>query len=92
MNLDYRISLRAIESKYGQGNFDDAGDDIVLAFRQATGPASHPCRFEFDRSHPNPWYHVLVFSVDGLSDAEHTSFNASLARIFDADSLCSITR
>lgn len=83
MNIDFRIPLHVIESKYGPGNFDDAGDDIALLFRRAVDQAKCSYRFDIDGSHPNPWYHALVFSVDGLTEKECASLRAAWADAFE---------
>lgn len=62
-----RVPLRVVESAYGRGNYDDAGEDMAYALRRVSQwPDQYACRFNFDTSHPNPWYHAMVFEVDGV--------------------------
>ncbi len=69
------LRLGQIERVYGSGNFDDAGDDIVAALRQVSDyPNQHRYLFETDLSHPNPWYHVLIFENEGISDPVYGRF------------------
>jgi hypothetical protein len=64
-----RIPLHTIQARYGQDNFDDAGEDLVEALGQVSNfPHQFRCRFEFDTSHPNPWYHAMLFQVKGIPD------------------------
>jgi len=71
-----------VEHIYGRGNFDDAGEDIADAIRQvSTWPDQYGCRFEFDSSHPNPWYHAMVVEVEGMSDPEYAKFAELLASL-----------
>jgi hypothetical protein len=63
------IRYSTIEDCYGSGNFDDAGDDIVAALKSLSDyPEQYSCRFGQDCSHDNPWYHVMVFEVEGISE------------------------
>ncbi|ADB14960.1 hypothetical protein Psta_0265 [Pirellula staleyi DSM 6068] len=64
-----RVPLRVIESVYGRDNFDNAGDDMGDDLRELSDwPGQYRCRFNFDTVHPNPWYHALVFEVEGVPD------------------------
>jgi hypothetical protein len=77
-----RIPLRTVEGTYGSDNCDNAGDDIVYALQKVSDYADQfNYRFDFDRSHPNPWYHVMVFEIDGISDSMYARFVESLAGI-----------
>ena len=67
-----RVSCAVIERMYGRGNFDDAGDDIVEALRCVSDyPGQYRHRFDLDSSHPNPWFHALVFEVEGIADVAY---------------------
>ena len=78
----YRIPTRLIEEVYGRGNFDDAGEDIVDALREVSEFADqYSYRFEFDSTHVNPWYHFMVFAIDGIPDLVHGQFIARLAEL-----------
>ena len=78
----YRFSLRLVEERHGQGNFDDAGDAMVTALWDIAGrDERHVVGFEFDIGHANPWFHALVFSVAGLSEQLHRRLLDRLAAI-----------
>jgi hypothetical protein len=65
-----RIPCRIIETIYGSGNFDDAGDALITALRNVSDYPSDQYRyhFEFDSAHPNPWYHMMVFKIENIPD------------------------
>ncbi|MBX9401522.1 hypothetical protein K4L06_09370 [Lysobacter sp. BMK333-48F3] len=76
----YRFRLDAIQSRYGAGNFDDAGDEIAAALVAACADRGvPPLSFDFDTAHPNPWFHALVATVHGLTPAQHDDFLSRLA-------------
>ncbi|GHU18326.1 hypothetical protein FACS189475_03610 [Betaproteobacteria bacterium] len=61
------IPCRIVERVYGSGNFDDAGDDLIDASRLVSDyPNQFRHRFNFDTSHPNPWYHAMIFEIEGI--------------------------
>src|SRR5438094_9984717 len=69
-----RVPLRLVERAYGRDNHDNAGDDIVYALRQVSEwPDQFRYRFDFDSSHPNPWYHAMVFEVEGMPDTVYAT-------------------
>lgn len=81
-----RIPLRVIDRVYGSDNADVAGDDIVNALREVSDyPGQFRYRYEEDASHPNPWYHALVFTIETpaweppISDATYSRFLGLLA-------------
>jgi len=77
-----RIPLREIERIYGRDNLDNAGDDIVHAIREVSEwPDEYRYRFDFDRSHTNPWYHAMVVSIDDFPDSVRTEFFALLTEL-----------
>ena len=78
-----RIPCRIIESVYGSGNFDDAGDELVAALRRVSGypPDQYHCRFDFDSTHQNPWYHTLVFEIQDIPDAIYEQFISQVAAL-----------
>lgn len=56
----------AIERKYGKGNFDGAGDNIVAEPRSLSDyPEQCRCRFNEDCSRDNPYFHMFIFEVEG---------------------------
>lgn len=74
-----RIPLRVIESVYGRGNFDDAGDDIIHAVRTVSAyPDQFRCKFGNDLSHPNPWYHAMTCEIEDIPAPEFERFVARL--------------
>jgi hypothetical protein len=44
-------------------------------------PGQINCRFSFDSSHSNPWYHVMVFEIRGIADAAYKQFLEKLAAL-----------
>jgi len=67
-----------IDRVYGRDNVDNAGDDLVSLLRQVTGKCGR-YRFSLDTKHPNPWYHELVFEVDGLPNTASETLTERLA-------------
>src|SRR5262245_57748868 len=64
-----RVPMRIVESAYGRDNHDNAGDDMAFALRQVSEWADqYRYRFGFDTTHLNPWYHAMVFEVEGVPD------------------------
>lgn len=64
-----RLPLRLIEARYGAGNFDDAGDAVCDWAASVSGREGvHKVEFDFDTTHPNPWFHVMTCAVTGISD------------------------
>jgi hypothetical protein len=77
-----RIPIRSIEHVYGDGNLDDAGDDLVYALRLVSDyPDQFRYRFDLDSAHPNPWYHSMVLEVEGISDSAYARFLAKVAAL-----------
>jgi hypothetical protein len=78
----YRFALHSIEDRFGPGDFDDAGDAIVEALRDAYDQAER-CSVDFslDTAHSNPWFHVLVVAIDPLPESVQPGFLARLAKI-----------
>ena len=65
-----RVPLRVVERIFGRGNDDNAGDDMAFALnRVSEWPGQYGCHFTYDTAHPNPWYHSLVFEVEGVPDS-----------------------
>jgi hypothetical protein len=61
------VRLRVVERAYGRDNNDNAGDDMVYALRRVSEwPDQFRYRFSYDTEHPNPWYHTMVFEVEGV--------------------------
>jgi hypothetical protein len=66
------IPCRSVERVYGSGNFDDAGDDLSAILNLVCEyPEQYRCRFDFDCSHSNPWYHAMIFEIEGISDSTY---------------------
>ncbi|PQO34609.1 hypothetical protein DTL21_13950 [Bremerella cremea] len=65
-----RIPLRRIEQRYGKDNHDNAGDDMVCCLRQVS-KADAKYSFSFSTDHPNPWYHTLDFTFEGINETEY---------------------
>lgn len=77
-----RIPVRVVERIHGKGNFDDAADDLVHALRLVSDfPDQHRYRFEFDTTHPNPWYHTMIFKIEGISDSSYERFVDKVAAL-----------
>jgi hypothetical protein len=74
-----RVSLRQIEGHYGAGNFDDAGDAFAVCVLRLEVQAR--CRFDFETSHQNPWFHVMVFGVQGVTDSVWAKLIESLSEL-----------
>lgn len=82
-----RIPLRLIDDVYGKDNYDNAGDDVAYALTQVSDyPKQYRSRFEFDTSHVNPWYHVMIFEIEGLPDSVYARFLALIAELGLAES------
>lgn len=85
----FRIRCDVIEQKFGPGNFDDAGDAMVEALREAFEHSKTAARlaphftvaFDFDSSHPNPWHHTMVVTFGGVPDEVHRGFCATMTRM-----------
>lgn len=77
-----RVPLRQIEDKFGRGNDDDAADEIIYALRRASAqPGQFRYRINYDLSHSNPWFHAMIFEVEGVPDHEYGKFIELLAGI-----------
>jgi hypothetical protein len=74
-----RVYLRQIERHYGAGNFDDAGDAFAVCVLRIEVKAR--CRSDFETSHSNPWFHVMVFEARGLTDAVWVTVQESLPEL-----------
>ena len=80
------IPCLTIERVYGSGNFDDAGDDLVSALRIVSDyPDQYRSRFNFDSTHPNPWYHSMVFEIEGIPESTYERFVEQVAALGLAD-------
>ena len=65
-----RIPLRVVERVFGRDADDLAADDVAYASnRVSEWPGQYRYRIGYDTAHPNPWYHALVFEVEGLPDS-----------------------
>ncbi len=75
-----RFPFRDIERVYGTDNADNAGDDIVFCLREVSEYINQ-FKYEFthDNSHTNPWFHAMVFTIEGMSDSLYTRFLEQLA-------------
>lgn len=70
-----RLPLRIIERVYGAGNFDDAGEEIADALEQISDyKGQYRYRFDFDSKHANPYFHVMVIDIEGISDDAYARF------------------
>lgn len=70
-----RIPSRIIKRLYGSGNFDSAEEDIFEALNLVSEYANqYRCRIDIDSTHPNPWYHAMVFEIEGISDSAYEKF------------------
>ena len=64
-----QVRLQLIELQYGEDNLDNAGDDLVNCLTAVSDyPNQYQYRFEFDRSHPNDYYHTMNFVVLGIDE------------------------
>lgn len=69
-----RIPRRIINRLY-ETNADNAGDDIIESLQLVSDyPNQLRYRFDSDTSHPNPWYHEMIFEVDGISTTAYERF------------------
>ena len=74
----FRLPIRLVEAQFGQENFDDCADavaaELVGLLNGEAGPSPTPvwppksyCNlqldWDFDDTHPNPWFHTLNFSI-----------------------------
>jgi hypothetical protein len=78
------VSIRCsvIEARYGSGNFDDAGDDLVAELNSVSDfPSQFPCRFNFDCQNANPYFHTLLFEIQGITDAHLNEFLKRVASL-----------
>jgi len=76
-----RIPYRIVKRLYGS-NADNAGDDIREALQQVSEyPGQYRTRFDSDIAHPNPWYHTLVFEIEGISDSAYEQFREKLTSL-----------
>ncbi len=76
------IPLRVIKHKYGVGNLDVAGDDIVNALREVSDfPNQFKYRFDLDACNTNLWYHTLVFSIEAMPDSNYAHFMRRLIEL-----------
>jgi len=73
--------LRVIERAYGSEH-DNAGDDMAYALHQVSEwRDQYRHRFSFDSTHPNPWYHAMVFEVEGIPDSVYARLVAEMAEL-----------
>lgn len=64
-----RIPFRLVEAVYGNDNEDNAGDDLIYALDELSEyPDQYDYRFADDATHPNPWYHAMIFEIEGVPD------------------------
>lgn len=74
------VPVRLVERQFGRGNFDDAGDELVSALcYMSAWPDQFRYRFSFNTANPNPWYHAMVFEVEGLTDPEYAQLTQLVA-------------
>ncbi|NVM92975.1 hypothetical protein FHT32_006668 [Variovorax sp. SG517] len=71
--------MRLIEQAFGRDEFDSACDEIQAAARTASCAPQLICRFSIECGHPNPWYHAVAVSVEGMQDQEYEQFLVALA-------------
>lgn len=58
------IPISNIESLYGQGNFDDLGDDISEIINMYSDyPGQYSVDYDFDTTHKNPYFHTMNIKV-----------------------------
>ena len=78
-----RIPFRVIDAAHGLENYDDAIDDAVLCVRNA-GDYVDQYRYSYklDTSHPNLWYHALVFEITAITE-EHYDHLLELLSEYD---------
>ncbi|WP_165071008.1 hypothetical protein [Paludisphaera rhizosphaerae] len=77
-----RIPYRTIRRVYGSDNLDDAGDDLVYALRIVSEyPNQFRHRFSTDSSHDNPWYHELIFEIEGIPEPTYDRFVEEIAAL-----------
>ena len=70
-----QVRCEMVEHIYGSGNFDDAGDALIRALELISAyPGQYRYRFAMDTTHPNPWYHVMIFEIEGISHAAYEVF------------------
>ncbi|QDU93907.1 hypothetical protein Pla8534_16920 [Lignipirellula cremea] len=76
------MPLRIIERVYGADNSDNAGDDIVHALSQISDyKGQYRYRFDRDCAHSNPYFHVMVFEIEGISDDAYGRFSDRLVEL-----------
>lgn len=76
------MPLRIIERVYGAGNTDNAGDDILYALAQISDyKGQYRYRFDRDFTHANPYFHVMVFEIEGISDDAYCRFSDRLVEL-----------
>ena len=74
-----RVRLQLIEHIYGRGNFDNAGDDLAYCLATVSHyPNQYQYSFEFDRSHPNCYYHTLNLVVSGMDQEAADKLNEQI--------------
>ena len=77
----FRVAFRSIEAQLGRDRIDDAGDLMIESLNEVSDyPDQHHYEFSNDVSHPNPWYHSLIFTVWGLSETERDALEKLLAQ------------
>jgi len=74
-----RIPYRIFEDTYDS---DDLGDLLIAALRDVSDyPGQYNCRFDEDHTHQNPWYHSIIFEIEGISDAMYEKFIEQVAAL-----------
>lgn len=77
-----RIRCDTVERVYGSGNFDDAGDALFESLGLVSGyTGQYRCRIDIDSTHPNPWYHVMIFEIEGIPDSAYELFIEKVASL-----------
>ena len=77
-----KIPCHVIEDVFGRDNFDDCGDELFGVLQSVSDyPEQYRCRFDFDTTHSNPWYHTMNFGIEGITDSACKSFIEKMAAL-----------
>ncbi|NVM92976.1 hypothetical protein FHT32_006669 [Variovorax sp. SG517] len=63
-----------MQKAFGRDEFDSAYDEIQAAARTASCAPQQIYSFSMECGHPNPWYHAVAVSVEGMQDQEYDQF------------------
>ncbi|MCL2310610.1 MAG: hypothetical protein FWC42_10175 [Proteobacteria bacterium] len=67
-----RIPYRLFENAYDS---DDLGDLLIAALRAVSDHSDqYNYRFDEDHTHQNPWYHVMIFEIEGIPEVIYEKF------------------